>query len=115
MLSHLARVRKVSNNFRQLTLDNTELYYNRGYLEKGNLVKFRYNESTILKYSLDGNDNAWNFGTISKIMWYVKKPNPLIVDNQGDVYYDIEVNNATYGGTDNLSPESHEIFILKNE
>tara|TARA_B100000287_G_scaffold431644_1_gene489298 strand:+ start:131 stop:472 length:342 start_codon:yes stop_codon:yes gene_type:complete len=107
--------------FTRITLDNIGSYFKKGTLEKGALIKYRWNRGTILDYMLDSEENPWEYGIISEVYWYVKTPHPLIIESnhlseypKEFVCYEFDVHNFDPSSLSimHIDPISFEIYIL---
>ena len=106
----------MGKKFIRLSYMNVDKCYRTHKLKKGALVRYRFNQNTILSYHLD--EEKWRVGIISNVNWYVFKP-PLTslvgdADSREQICYDLTVHQSDGTGTELINLESNEIFLLSD-
>jgi len=110
----------LNRRFIKLNKDNTEEMREKGFMDKGNLVKYRYASNLVDYYGLDCRENQWRIGIIDYVfqMPYKSSYLRITVDENGmeenmDMIYDINVfPNCGEFGKEKVSIDTHDVFIL---
>lgn len=111
----------MSDRFIRLEHSNSAHMYDNGYMLKGNLVKYRFCNQTILSYGLDRDDNEWRYGIISHVhrMSFLRNSLQIKFDENGisermDCIYDLILfPSCPEFRIETISLESHEIYLAK--
>jgi len=109
------------DRFIRLSNGNARDMYESKYMEKGNLVKYRYNGHWLNNYGLDSNDNEWRVGIISHVqrISFMRGTLQIVINEEWlnekmDFIYDLVVypNCGTYP-TETISLEGYDIYLAK--
>ena len=97
----------------RLTHANVSELQDSGMLKKGNLVKYRFNDTTLFDYGLGKTENDWFKGIISDVFWFVSSNKLSVSPDKDAICYDLTVHNITDGGkSETINLELYEIFLI---
>jgi len=99
--------------YTRLTHTNVNKLQDSGMLRKGNLVKYRFNDTTLFDYELSSTENEWYKGIISDVFWFINSNKLSVNPDKDAICYDLKVHNITDGGkSETINLELYEIFLI---